>query len=155
MTASPLAIYLDRLDRSARDANAKEDTLRRDLTRRLRELEDERAFAFRRLNLMRSVSASIAEAKDGAEAVQKGSSVLLREVGWTGANEQQKQVVERFIPVVISAWNAAREEGGDPHGDAVGRALAEFENWFAEDRKTPFLALLGREVVELPLVEVS
>ena len=51
----------------------------------------------------------------------------------------------RFEPVALAVW------GED--ADAAA-ALAGFEAWFAEQRGAGVLALMEREVVELPLVEI-
>jgi hypothetical protein len=50
---------------------------------RIKALERQRAFAFRRLNLVRAVAASLDGAKDEAEAAARGSSSFLREVSGT------------------------------------------------------------------------
>ena len=74
---------------------------------------------------------------------------MLREVGWSGATEPQREVADRFAPVVAALAAAASDEPADP-----AAALAAFEAWFAEARGAPFLGLMEREVVELPLVEI-
>ncbi|MCC6947608.1 MAG: hypothetical protein IT539_07550 [Bradyrhizobiaceae bacterium] len=155
MTAQLLAEYLDRLETTARAASAAEEVFRREAVKRFRELEEERAFAFRRLNLMRSIVAAVGGAKDEAEAVANGSAAFLRELDWSGASESQKQVVERFLPVIVASWEATAQEADTPKIEKVDHELSAFEQWFAEARKVQFLSLLGREVVELPLVEVT
>ena len=37
--------------------------------------------------------------------------------------------------------------------DEIGKQLSEFENWFGKARNGPFLSVLEREILELPLVE--
>ena len=78
-----------------------------------------------------------------------GAPTLLAEAGWTGATEAQREVAEKFVPVAQAVAAAAAGEEADP-----AAALAAFEAWYAETRQVPFLALMEREVVELPLVEV-
>jgi hypothetical protein len=152
MTAT--ASYLDRLDRAARAASAEEDTYRKVTMERIKALERQRAFAFRRLNLVRAVAASIADANDEAEAAARGSATFLRELNWNGASERQREVVDKFLPVVTALWQM--RDGSLPDGEAgpADAALADFERWFAENRNAPFESLMDTEVLELPLVEV-
>lgn len=154
MTVPTLTAYLEALEQTAHAASVAEEDYRREAARRFRELEQGRAFAFRRLNLMRSVVAAVDGAKDEAEATAKGSEAFLRELDWTGATESQRQAAERFLPVVLSAWQASQADSDQQAAEAVGRELAAFERWFAESRNAAFLSMLEREVVELPLVEV-
>src|SRR5262245_39181985 len=104
MTATPLDEFLDRLDQAARQASTAEDAYRRDVVARIKQMEQERAFAFRRLNLVRTVAGSLAGAKDEAEAVARGSVAFLREVNWSGATESQREVVAKFTPVILALW---------------------------------------------------
>lgn len=155
MTVPTLTAFLDGLERTARAASATEDAFRREAMQRIRALEDERAFAFRRVNFMRSVAAAVAGAKDEAEAEAKGAAAFFHELDWSGATEAQRQAQERFRPVVAAVWAASQPDAGDDKAEALARELADFEHWFAQSRNAPFLTMLGREVVELPLVEVS
>ena len=78
-----------------------------------------------------------------------GRAAFLAAVGWTGAAEAERAVAERFAPVAAAVRAAARDEPADP-----AAALADFEAWYAAERGVPFLALMEREIVELPLVEI-
>ncbi len=155
MTAQALAAYLDGLVRTAREASVVEDMFRSERVSRVLALEHVLALAFRRLNLMRAIAAAVTGAKDEAEAAEKGSAAFLRELDWTGATEVQRQCAERFKPVALAVWAAAQAEDEKADTDSVAKELASFEQWFAESRNVPFLSALEREVVELPLVEVS
>ncbi|MCC7049907.1 MAG: hypothetical protein IT562_24595 [Alphaproteobacteria bacterium] len=154
MTATPLDTYMNGLQQAANEANVAEEALRKDMMRRVKAMEQERAFAFRRLNLMRDVTAAIAGAKDEAEAVARGSAVMLREIGWNGASKAQKEVVERFGPVIVALREAAAPLPKDDANAAIVAALRDFEQWYAVHRNGPFLALMEREPLELPLVEI-
>ncbi len=145
-----LAAYLDGLDAAARAASTAERDWQAEAARRAAELKAERAFAWRRLNLMRSLAGAVRGGEDEETALAAGRAAFLRETGLTGATEAQRQVAERFAPVLIAIRAAIAEDGaGDPSA-----ALAAFEAWYAEDRGRPFLALMEREIVDLPLVEV-
>ena len=53
--------------------------------------------------------------------------------------------------MTLAIWAATRPEAEE--GGPAAAALAAFEAWYGE-RGTPFLALMEREIPELPLVEV-
>src|SRR5262249_17088361 len=67
--ASAMTPFLDALARAATDAEAAEAAFRRDIATRAKALEQERAFAFRRLNFMRAIAAVIADAENEDMAV--------------------------------------------------------------------------------------
>lgn len=149
-----LTTYLDELEQAAHAASTAEEVYRREIAQRVRALEQERAFAFRRLNLMRTVASAVAGHEEEAEALQAGSVAFMRELEWTGATESQRQTLEQFRPVVLAAWALDRAEEGQRDQAALTRALTAFEDWFAQSRQGPFLSVMEREVVELPLVEI-
>ena len=59
MTTQALSAFLDELEQSAHAASVAEENYRREAAARIRELENERAFGFRRLTLMRTVADAI------------------------------------------------------------------------------------------------
>jgi hypothetical protein len=145
--------YFSELDRIAKTANAAEDEFRRNITKRMKELEEERAFAFRRLNIMKSVARAVADAKDEEEAKAKASEAFMMEVNWTGGSKFQRDVTEKFMPVALAVWEASKP---DPKPEDVGniaKELAVFEEWYGQQSETPFLTLMQQEALELPLVE--
>lgn len=143
------ATYLESLTATARAANVAEQAHQKQAAARAAELRAEREFAWRRLNLMRAVAAAFGDAEEEAAAAA-GRAAMLRQVGWSGATQAQRDVAERFTPVALAVWRAAWE---DPAADPAA-ALAEFEAWYAAERAAPFLGLMDRDIVELPLVEV-
>ncbi len=155
MTTPQLETYFSELDRVARSANAAEDEFRRNIANRMRELEEARAFAFRRLNLMKSIAHAVEGAKDEEEALQRASEAFLSEVGWTGGSQSQRDVVEKFSPVALAVWEASKPEAAPENLQKIASELAAFENWFAEGREASFLTLMHRDLPELPLVEVA
>ncbi|HMN52260.1 MAG TPA: hypothetical protein PKB01_09410 [Xanthobacteraceae bacterium] len=155
MSAPQVVSYLDELNRVAIEANVAEDEFRRNITSRIRELEEARAFAFRRLNLMKSVSASVVGAKDEEEAKTRGSAAFLQEVGWSGGSQSQAEVVAHFAPVALAIWNASKTEATPDDAAKIAKELAGFESWYAQGREEPFLKLMQQEPLELPLVEVA
>lgn len=155
MSTPELTNYFEELDRIAKAANAAEDEFRNSISKRMRELEELRSFAFRRLNLMKAVGHSVADAKDEEEAKSKASEAFLLEVNWTGGSQSQRDVVEKFAPVVVAVWNASKPEARPDDVVKIAEELAAFEAWFGQSREAPFLSLMQKEVLELPLVEVA
>lgn len=167
MTTQQLSSFLDGFERSAHQASVNEENYRREIAARLKTLAEERAFGFRRLNLMRTVVAAIQKCETENEAIAEGSAAFLREVGWSSENESQQEALEKFQPVIRTCWRIKQEgdEGGansevEPEAlpkanpDDIGKQLSEFEDWFGKARNGPFLSVLEREIVELPLVEI-
>lgn len=143
--------FLDQLQRAAHDAGVIEENTRREALQRIKATERARAFAYRRLNLVKAVAEAVAGAKDDAEAAARGAAAMLREVNWTGASKTQREVADRFLPVVAALRGAGGEGQAPP---APADELAHFEQWYRENRDGEFLTLMEVEVVELPLVEV-
>ena len=144
--------YLATLAAAARAASTAELEHQKEAARRAAELRLARAFAWRRLNLVRAVAAAVRGAeRHGGRRRRRPRAAFLREVGWNGATQAQRDVADRFAPVALAVWSAGR---GEPARPTPAAALAAFEAWYAAERGVPFLALMEREVVELPLVEV-
>jgi hypothetical protein len=154
MSENPVDDFLAQLEAAARSASTVEDAYRQDAMEQIRKLEQARAFAFRRLNLVRTIMSSMTGAKDQADAMAQATEAFLRELNWNGASESQRQVVERFMPMITIVWQLS---SGIEVKDGIARLsseLAAFETWFAENRTASFLSLMDGEVLELPLVEV-
>lgn len=152
MTGEALSRLIDELGDKARAASVAEQRFQKEVAQRAAEFKQERAFAYRRLNLLKAVSAAVARAESEGEALAAGRRAFFDEVGWNGATQNQKDVAARFESVAVAIRTVASREGGD--AAEVTAALADFEAWYAETRKAPLLALMERETVELPLVEV-
>jgi hypothetical protein len=161
MTDEILQNLIRDLNDAARGASVAEETFRREAAERIATLGRARAFAFRRLNLVKAIVAAMATAEDHPAAMAHATAAFLREVNWSGASESQREVVEKFLPVANAIWDARQagesDEGkGESEGAAaVEQQLAAFEQWFERNRNGPFLSLMDGEALELPLVEVA
>ncbi|MCO5132068.1 MAG: hypothetical protein M9932_16135 [Xanthobacteraceae bacterium] len=156
MTTQQLSAFLDGFERAAHEASATEENYQREAAARLKQLAEARAFGFRRLNLMRTVAAAIQDCGTEDDAIVRGSTAFLHEVGWSTENESQQEALEKFQPVIRACWQikqAEAETDSAANPDDVGKQLSEFEDWFGTARNGPFLSVLEREIVELPLVE--
>ena len=110
------ATWLDTLTAGARAASIAEQEHQKEAARRAAELRVERAFAWRRLNLVRAVAAAVRGAEDAETAAAAGRAAMLREVGWNGATQAQRDVAERFAPVVLAVWGATRPDAEEMAG---------------------------------------
>lgn len=154
MSSDYYANYLEDLGAVAREASIAEEQFRKQAALRAEELKVERAFAFRRLNLVKAIGRAVSSAENEEDALRSGRNVFFREVSWNGATQKQKEVADQFNPVILSVWSAVRPEQEVDEQPLVGDALAAFEDWYRESRNTAFLNLMEREIVELPLVEI-
>lgn len=152
----PASDFLTTLKDAADRAAGAETAFRREIAARTAALEQERAVAFRRLNLMRAVVESIDAADSEASALAACRSTLRGRLGWSGESEARGEVLARFDAVAralhgrpppAGASSAACEEP-----DAA-QTLAAFEAWYAETRGTPFWRLFENVMPETPLVD--
>ncbi|MBU3029442.1 hypothetical protein [Paracoccus marinaquae] len=154
MSADAFGNCLSALKARAEEANRNEIRHQQEAARRAAELRDIRAFAWRRLNILRAVAAAVRGEAEEEPALLAGQAAMLRDTGLNLATQPRRDLAERFRPVTRAVWLATREEAEDAAAEAALAAFAEFEAWHLQDRETPFLALMEREIPELPLVEV-
>jgi hypothetical protein len=140
----PAVPFLAALQAAADGAAAAETEGRRAAQQRINALETARAFAFRRLNLMRAVADAASGADSEEIAVANAVAVLQAKLGWHTDSEARSDVLSRFAPVA----RAVHADEAD-----VTQALADFETWYAETHPGPFWALFEQQVPETPLVD--
>lgn len=155
----PTPSFLDELKAAADRTSAAEDEFRREVAERSKALANERAFAFRRLNLMRPIAEVVATAESEEIAVAAATAVLRARLGWGSDSEARDAVVSRFAPVAVAMFAslspkdenaAANEDAAEPN---VIEALAEFEGWYAQTHTGPFWALFENHMPETPVVD--
>jgi hypothetical protein len=134
---------LDRLKAEAEQADKAEDAYRREAAQRIKALEQERSFAYRRLNLLRAVAGAMAEAEQEKEAVAAAERVLRDKLGWASDSAPRLAVLRQF-DAVASAMHGAAEETA---------ALSRFEAWYQEAHGSPFWILFEHYMRETPLVD--
>ncbi len=144
--------FLEDLAAAARDAEAAEAAFRREVAARIARLEQERAFAFRRLNLMKAVAEAAGPAEDEQTAVAYVLAVLRARLGWESDSEVRAAVLTRFAPVAqaVFADRTANEENNETD---VGAALMQFETWYSQTHRTPFWTLFEHYIPETPRVD--
>lgn len=146
--------FLDALQAAADDAEAAEAAFRRDAAARIAALEQERAFAYRRMNFVRVVADAVSGAEDEQAATAYANAALRARLGWTGDSEARTEVLTQFAPVATAIFlaQACDADGGTPQAD-VREALASFEAWYAGTHDKPFWALFEHYIPETPLVD--
>ena len=150
----PAQSYLDALKLAAERCAEAEDKFRREIAERTRQLEKERSFAFRRLNLMKEISAAVAGAESEEIAIAAATAALRAKLGWVSDSEARTQVVSSFAPVAQAVFaSLAPSEGDDEAKPDVIRSLAEFEAWYEETHPHPFWFLFENYMPETPVVD--
>ena len=152
MTA-PDAAFLDALKAAAEVAEATESTFRREVAQRIKLVECDRVYAFRRLNLMRAIAAAIASADDEDIAVASALAVLRATLGWSSDSEARDAVLSRFAAVAKAASaSLAPAETAMPKADVLDE-LKGFEAWYAATHPGPFWVLFEHYMPETPVVD--
>jgi hypothetical protein len=153
----PAPSFLDELKRATERATAAENDFRREVAQRIKALESERAFAFRRYNLMRAVAEAVASAESEEIAVAGAGAILRAKLGWGSDSEARAAVVSRFAPVAQAMFASLAPPSDDQDAAAplpdVVAALADFERWYAETHPQPFWILFETYMPETPVVD--
>jgi hypothetical protein len=155
MTAAvvPAQALLATFEAAAAAADETETAVRRRAYAEIAAAERARAFAFRRLNLMRTLARAIGGA-DKEEAVGRGLAAVRAELGWHDDSETRTETLGRLAPVVVATFaSLARVEDGDAPATDVAGALADFEAWYEHTYGQSFWVLFEQQIEELPLVE--
>jgi hypothetical protein len=146
--------FLDDLKRATERAAAAENDFRREIAQRVKALESERAFAFRRFNLIRAIADVVASAESEEIAVAGATALLRAKLGWSSDSEARTAVLSRFAPVaqVMFASLAPSNDEDAPPPDVIA-ALGEFERWYGETHPNPFWILFENYIPETPVVD--
>jgi hypothetical protein len=144
--------FLALLQSAAEVAAAAEKDFRREAAERIRALEQERAFAFRRLTVMRLVSDSVARAESEEIAVGSALAALRAKLGWSSDSEARSAVLSRFA-LVPKAMLATPEASAETSPTSIAAALADFESWYVATYFVSFWSLFEHEMAETPVVD--
>lgn len=145
--------FLDALRTAAANADTAEAAFRKEFDARIKALEQERAYAYRRLNLMLAIAGAIAAAPDADQAVAVARASLRARLGWEDDSETRTETLEHFAPVSRAAFASLAPPEAEAAEADVPQALAAFEAWYLAARGQPFWTLFDQYVPELPLVE--
>jgi len=152
MTPAAMALVAE-FESAAKTAQIAETELRKTMGEQIARLERQRAFAFRRTRLIRTLADSA-----GAEALKPGEvwnaqrQAVRDELGWTGASDAYDAILTRLQPVAGTVWQCVcAVEGEAP--PAVVPELEAFEAWFEGAHGKSFYALFDQYVPEVPVVD--
>jgi hypothetical protein len=150
----PTAAYLDTLQLAAERSTAAEHEFRNQIAGRIKELERQRSFAFRRLNLMKEIAGVVASAESEEIAVAAATAVLRAKLGWASDSDARMAVVSGFAPVAQAMFASfAPAESADEEMPDVIKTLGEFESWYAATHPNPFWVLFENYMPETPVVD--
>jgi hypothetical protein len=166
---TPAAQFLERLRQAAESASAKESVYRREAGARIACLERERAFAFRRANLMRAIGEAargsledpLGEPGQAAEEAEEMATAralftLRARLAWPADSEFRSAVLARFAPLAVAMVRASWPSGNAGQAgaeDEIAGALDAFERWYEETCRVSFWALFENEMPETPRVD--
>ena len=106
MTSTAVA-YLDQLKSATVSSESAEAELRREFGARLKAIETDRAFAFRRYNLMLAVAEGIGAAESEDIAIANALAVLRTRLGWHSDSEPRTAILAQFAPVAQAMFVSA------------------------------------------------
>ncbi|MCO6390529.1 hypothetical protein GTW25_05735 [Aliihoeflea aestuarii] len=139
-----------------------ESEFRRTMATRVAALAEARAFANRRMNLMKSLFATVAQAQTEEIAVAGAIAALSNRLGWRENSDARDEVLVQYAKVAAAAFAATREIdddeivtasiGDEPVAD-IKTELEAFEDWYVEARGKPFWVLFEHYMPETQLVD--
>jgi len=149
---SPAAPFLEVLEAAANNAAATETAYRREAAARIKSLERERSFAFRRLSLMRPVAEAVARAESEELAVAGSLAILRAKLGWSSDSEARSAILAQFAPVAQGMF-AGQPPAAETSMADVSALLAAFETWYETNHRVSFWDLFDQPMPETPLVD--
>jgi hypothetical protein len=155
-----------RLQADCTAAEAAERAVRARVEAQLKEAEQARAFAWRRLSALGDMARIAALEPDRELAVERQLVALFRDIGWIDGGlhelgEGARPLLDWLRPIAealhAAAHPAAEDGGGDqptetPIADPIA-AFRAFEAWYEADRGQPFLQVFERYMAPTPVVE--
>ncbi|QTL05470.1 hypothetical protein J5J86_09405 [Aquabacter sp. L1I39] len=147
--------FLAALAGRAQEADAAEGRFRAEMEARAAALAHARAEAHRRANFLRLVATSAASAESPEAAEIAALSLIRNRFGWDQETPARAEVLTQFAPLARALHAAAQAEAGGENEDLndPAKALADFENWYAETRESSFWDLFEHYMPETPRVD--
>jgi hypothetical protein len=151
--------YLDELEHAAAACEAAEAEFRRTMKERVAALAAERAFANRRMNVMRSLFQTVRQAETREIAVAGAVAALRQRLGWREDSPARDEVLSEYAKVADAAFGETRADADAVETDAASRtpsvreALAGFETWYLDTRGTAFWVLFEHYMPETQRVD--
>jgi hypothetical protein len=150
VTEHPFLTALSAATKACEEAEAE---FRRAMNEKVAELAQARAFAHRRLNVMRALVETVQGNADRDAAVDRAVYLLRDRLGWREDSPARNEVLAKYRDVTIAAHAMFHPEEGDNNLPELGEALATFEDWYLEARDKPFWVLFEHYMPETQLVD--
>ena len=147
-----LASFIETFDAAAKGAAATETAYRREAAERIKQLERERSFAYRRVNLLKPIAEAAAGAESEEMAVGGSQAILRAKLGWSGDSEARSAVLAEFAKVARALF-ANLHPSDDRAPPDVLSLLKDFEAWYEATYRKPFWDLFDQPMPETPLVD--
>ena len=153
-----------RLQADCTAAEAAERAVRADVEAQLKQAEQARAFAWRRLSALGDMARIAALEPDRDLAVERQLVALFRDIGWIDGGldelgEGARPLLDWLRPIA-EALHAGAHPAADAGGEAEEAPVADpiaafraFEAWYEADRGQPFLQVFERYMPPTPVVE--
>jgi hypothetical protein len=154
-----------RLQADCTAAEAAERAVRAEVEAQLKQAEQARAFAWRRLSALGDMARIAALEPDRDLAVERQLVALFRDIGWIDGGldelgEGARPLLDWLRPIaeaLHAVAHPARDDAGDepteaPVADPIA-AFRAFETWYEADRGQPFLQVFERYMPPTPVVE--
>lgn len=145
--------FISMLVDDAKCCEQAEQDFRLTMNARVAELAQARAFAYRRMNVMRSLFDTVAAAQERDAAVARAVVMLRDRLGWRDDSDARQEVLVEYEKVAQTAFDAVHPLEDNVVGSDIGEALAAFEAWYAEARGKPFWVLFEHYMPETQLVD--
>lgn len=154
---------ISRLQAECTAAEARERAVRAAVEAQLRQAEQARAFAWRRLGALRDMARVAALEPDREQAVERQLAGLFRDIGWIESRldelpEGARPLLDRLRPIAEALHAEAHPASAEEAEDTTRRAdplaaFRAFEAWYEAERGQPFLQVFERPMPATPLVE--
>jgi hypothetical protein len=145
--------FIAALEAAAKDAAAAEASYRREAAERIKALERDRSFAFRRLNLMKPIRDAVARAESEEMAVAVSQAILRAKLGWSDDSEARSAILTQFGPVARGLFAGLHPEPDEKPAPDVLVLLGAFEAWYESAHRGSFWDLFDQPMPETPLVD--
>jgi hypothetical protein len=143
---------LAEFEAAAKSARTAEDELRRNTAEQIARLERRRAFAFRRMRLVRVLADAAAGEASTDDAWGAQRRAVGHELGWSDAGEVNDLILSRLEPVGHAVWRYVSSDAEEAPTEVVSE-LEVFEAWFEGKHGKPFYTLFDQYFPEVPVVD--
>lgn len=148
-----VAALLSQFESAAKSAQAAEAELRKAMAEQIARAERQRAFAFRRTRLIRTLADNVPGEPAEPEAVWTSQMQAVRdELGWTRKSESYDTILAHLKPVADTVRDCLCKPEAPPPA-AVSDALVAFETWFEGEHGKSFYVLFDQYTPEVPVVD--